>query len=280
MALSTLIRRRGSALVLSVVLLCGCGEQPAQTPEGSPAWIVERFYGREPWPGQARYIGGELAPYANQPSPGSQRPADARVTIRPIRQDTHEAVFAVTLGDATSVQDAYLFLNNQGDGWQLVAYRMLWLPPLFYEMADSLAARPDPDEQSRRTLRAMRLATASDSVLRAHFLANRAGFNALVQHTMALADSSPVQADSYEQGSPPPPADQLRVRDDLRALDLDMATRDRNAPGCLLFHIGGMMDNSVGYLYAPSGCRVPAMTPGPFIYVEQIAPGWYLYKTT
>ena len=41
-----------------------------------------------------------------------------------------------------------------------------------------------------------------------------------------------------------------------------------------------MLDNRVGYIYAPAGCTPPPLSPGEYIYVEAVAPGWYLYKTT
>jgi hypothetical protein len=41
-----------------------------------------------------------------------------------------------------------------------------------------------------------------------------------------------------------------------------------------------MIDNWVGFLHATPGCTMPEMSPAPFIYLELVAPGWYLYKTT
>ena len=50
--------------------------------------------------------------------------------------------------------------------------------------------------------------------------------------------------------------------------------------GCIELNIGGIIDNSVGYLYVPPGVKPPTMTPDEFIHIEQIADGWYIYKTT
>ena len=36
----------------------------------------------------------------------------------------------------------------------------------------------------------------------------------------------------------------------------------------------------MAYLYAPPECAVPEISPGDYILVEELAPGWYLYKTT
>jgi hypothetical protein len=43
--------------------------------------------------------------------------------------------------------------------------------------------------------------------------------------------------------------------------------------------IGGITDNSVGFVYSPSGTP-PTIDGWRYIWVEMVAPGWYLYRTT
>lgn len=49
---------------------------------------------------------------------------------------------------------------------------------------------------------------------------------------------------------------------------------------CLSFHIGGMIDNTVGYLYVKDKKDLPQMNPSRVIMLREIGKGWYLYKTT
>jgi hypothetical protein len=43
--------------------------------------------------------------------------------------------------------------------------------------------------------------------------------------------------------------------------------------------VGGIMDNAVGFLYSPDA-PPPEITSYEHIWVEEVAPGWYLYRTT
>jgi hypothetical protein len=43
--------------------------------------------------------------------------------------------------------------------------------------------------------------------------------------------------------------------------------------------IGGVTDNTVGFLYAPDN-RPPLVGPSEYIWVEKIADNWYLFRTT
>jgi hypothetical protein len=45
------------------------------------------------------------------------------------------------------------------------------------------------------------------------------------------------------------------------------------------FVIGGIMDNTVGFVYSPSN-KPPQISPSSYIWVEEIAAGWYLFRTT
>jgi hypothetical protein len=49
---------------------------------------------------------------------------------------------------------------------------------------------------------------------------------------------------------------------------------------CIQFLIGGMVDNTVGYLYVRDKKDLPEMNPDRVIMVREIGNGWYIYKTT
>jgi len=49
---------------------------------------------------------------------------------------------------------------------------------------------------------------------------------------------------------------------------------------CLNFLIGGMVDNSVGYIYIKDQKDLPEMDPDRIIMIREIGNGWYTYKTT
>ena len=49
---------------------------------------------------------------------------------------------------------------------------------------------------------------------------------------------------------------------------------------CINFLIGGMLDNSVGYIYVKDKNDLPEMNPSRVIMIREIGNGWYIYKTT
>lgn len=270
---------RRALLVLAVVFASG-DARAQEAEQGTPAWVVERFYAREEFPERGEYLAGELEEHREARTPGSALPEGARVTIRPLRVREDQAVIAVTVATAEQTIDGYLYLQRAGGRWQIVAFRALALPPLYLMALDELRARPARTAEDERRLRNMQLTTASDAALRAWFIQHRPAIEELGRAAAgAGGDVHWLGADPAQDEGTPSPA-LLRIREQLRALDLEAVGRDEEASGCVLLHIGGMIDNSVGYLYAPEGCQVPEMTPGYFIYVEELAPRWYLYKTT
>lgn len=48
----------------------------------------------------------------------------------------------------------------------------------------------------------------------------------------------------------------------------------------ITFLIGGMMDNTVGYMYVTDKKYLPEMSPERVIMIKEIGNGWYIYKTT
>ena len=67
----------------------------------------------------------------------------------------------------------------------------------------------------------------------------------------------------------------------LALLFIDNAFPDwESSKNNLNFLIGGITDNSVGYLYIKNKKDVPKMNPARFIMIREIGDGWYLYKTT
>jgi hypothetical protein len=49
---------------------------------------------------------------------------------------------------------------------------------------------------------------------------------------------------------------------------------------CINFLIGGMVDNSVGYLYIKDKKDLPEMNSDRVIMIKEIGNGWYIYKIT
>jgi hypothetical protein len=216
---------------------------------------------------------------AGEPTPGMRMPPGASVAVRQLEADDRSAVFAVTARVDEGTFDAYVYLRRDADLWQITAFRRLALPGLFYLAFDSLVARPGGSPEDERVIANLKLTVASDSALKQHFEEHAAAFDSLARSAATLADAELPSAYPDDAEAPLTPRG-MELRERMRRLLLTGIGRDEQAPGCLLMVVGGMIDNSVGYLYAPPGCTVPRMSPTYFIYIETLRPGWYVYKTT
>jgi hypothetical protein len=49
---------------------------------------------------------------------------------------------------------------------------------------------------------------------------------------------------------------------------------------CITLLIGGILDNTVGYLYCANKNDLPKMNPSNLIMLREIGKGWYIFKTT
>ena len=276
------LRLRAAAVL---ALLTGCsGAQraapPPATAVGSPEWVVEQFYARPQFPGKRAHITGEYAEhYADAPTMGEQLPPAVHVTSRVLARSDSSAVFATSLRDSSRAADWYTYLARQEGTWRITAVRTLALPPFVYMLRDELRALPTRPDSLERRLRNLELTMRSDSALQAHFGSRRPAFDALATQFAQAGDAQLVRADGTVE-----PANAAAgvgaVASQLRALDLNAVRRDPGLKGCVLISIGGILDNGVGFLRADPGCQVPAMSPQEYIYLERVAPDWYLYKTT
>ena len=274
---------RGPRCLIAAALLAlstGTGAQ-AQTPAppaGTPAWVVDQFFVQKSFPDKARHLAGEMAEhYPTTPTIGSGLTPEVRATIRAVQADSAKAVYSVYLRTPTHWVDWYAHLVRVDGIWKLSAVRALSLPPLFYAAMDSLGASTQVPDSLRSMLSNMRLTAAPDSALRAFLTANTP---ALERIATGFARTSVGSIAAAPAGLKAPTEELRGLATQLAALNLSGAYRDADHPACVFVEIGGMIDNEVGFLYAPPGCAVPEMSPERFIYVERVAGSWFLYKTT
>jgi hypothetical protein len=154
------------------------------------------------------------------------------------------------------------------------------MPVEFHALLDSLSAMTSPPDSLARLRERLRLATRSDSALAAHLRVNAARFDELASLVNAAAAVELVGHDGQIEPRSARDAISQRTIVLLRELGLSSVYRSADYPGCLFLGIVAVADNELGYLYAPPGCREPAIDPELFIYVERVSGPWYVYKTT
>jgi len=162
--------------------------------------------------------------------------------------------------------DLYFYLRQSEQGWQVSAMRTLALPQFIFTLIAQLEARPDRTSEDDAMLENLRLITRPDAELHRWFDEHRAAIEALAEAYEELpAGSGPVRED--DEGAP-------QVSAALRSLHLSQISRQE---GRLVLLIGGMLDNSVGLMRTASP---PSISTTEYIWVEPLAEGWFLFKTT
>lgn len=271
----------------AVLLLALSGTAPAARAQAadttSAAWVVEMFYARPSFPGLAAHVTGEYAQnYADAATMGSRLPPEVAVTSRPLRLEADLAIFVTHLRDSERARDWYTFLRREGGAWKISEVRSFVPQPIYEALVqdwEERRSRRDLPDSLVSVLETIRLTAASDSALAAYLLAHEPAFRALAERFAAARELTSLSMVSGSTGNVTP-ADTHALKEALHALHLSGVLRRQEEPGCLFLVIGGLGDNEVGYIHAPPGCTPPLISPGGYIYVEQVAPGWYLYRTT
>jgi hypothetical protein len=257
----------------------------------SPLRLLESFYDRAGFPEHAdSYTGEMLEHYRDAPTLGSLLPDEARVQHRPVLVSCERAIYATTISTDAGGEDWYVYLAWEGGGWKIEAVRKLALPGIFSIALGSLVAAPDavdqraallgeqaPQVSGAEMLANMRLVASTDAALKAYFAQHQDELLQLVSDFEQRPSLTLVTSDGRTR---PEGGESGAMAAQIRQLHLNAVYRNPAQPGCAFVSIGGVLDNEVGYLYAPPGCAVPEMSPNHYILIEPIATGWFLFKTT
>jgi hypothetical protein len=198
-----------------------------------------------------------LEHFLNKPTLGEGLPSNVKAIFRKLSESPKSAVYAVLLTDGQMTQDWYAFLVNVSDVWKLSAVRNLALSGVFYMALQGLEHKTSRTEKEKWQYQNMLLTIKSDSELKEYLKSNLAEFNNVIS--------------LHRKG------DKEKSEKSAKRLLINFVKAEG---GSIKLNIGGIIDNSVGYLYVPPGAKPPTMTPDEFIYIEQITDSWYIYKTT
>lgn len=175
-------------------------------------------------------------------------------------------------GENNRIVDVYFYLKNEG-GWKVSAVRLLALTGIIEQVYAGLKARPNLTYEERDVLENARLTLASDSELKLWFPDNRAALKKLCD--LVRAQSGGGGAAPFYVGRD----DKKYTEAALLLRKLNLSTASLKANGNVELVIGGMTDNTVGFIYSPLN-EPPKISPSLYIWVEEVAPNWYLFRTT
>ena len=238
-----------------------------------------------------KYCTGE---YKGRPN-GNDIDKNATLQFALLSQTVDKAVVAVTIIDKTGKGlDTYLHFSKENI-WKANAFRALAmtgmiegakkeLEQLSTKKVDSLIAISKNDTTGNSMFKSredfdfqlgnLNLILALDSEIIDHFNKNKIEFERLKDIAFKNLDTTK--------------ADQERsiklcngLENDFHKLFISSIEMGGYELGnCINFSIGGMLDNTVGYLFVKDKKDVPEMNPSRIIMIREIGNGWYIYKTT
>jgi phosphopantetheine adenylyltransferase len=258
-----------------------------------PLDLAKKIFGKEPFPNIEKYIAGE---YDGRPN-GQDLQSGSVTHFLLLGQTSNKAVVAMTILDSAGKGlDTYLHFEKDSI-WKMHAFRALAMTGIIEQAKNELEKMTpkqvdDLIEKSKKAkdkkhivfasredynyeLGNARLILELDENIIQHFLQNKAEFERIKE--AALKEAGNKKSDGERSVKLVE-----NLRNDYRKLFISSVSYGGYELGgkCLDFSIGGMLDNTVGFLYVKDKKELPEMNDSRVIMLREIGDGWYLYKTT
>ena len=271
-------------LFLTVKTVCGQAYEPLD--------LAKKIFGKDSLPNINNYITGE---YKGRPN-GQDLQKGSTTIFTLLGQGDIKSVVAMTILDSTGKGlDTYLHFAKDTI-WKMSALRALALTGMIEQVkiglekmtpqqVDDIIAKSKKKKKDDFVMFTSRedynfqlgnakLILELDDNIAKHFLTNQAEFERL--KNLALKQLAKEKVD-----------DKISIRlienlkEDYQKLFVSsVSTGGYELGNCISFLIGGMVDNSVGYIYLKDKKDLPEMNSNGVIMIREIGNGWYIYKTT
>jgi hypothetical protein len=262
----------------------------SQNPE--PLNLAKKIFSKDGFNDIDKYITGE---YNGRPN-GQDLGKNTILTFSLLEQNKNNAVVDMTIQDSAGKGlDTYLFFEKNKI-WKMNAFRALALTGIIEQVRDQLENmapeqvdsiinasknKKDKDlaifssrEDYNFQLGNARLTLELDTNIIKHFLDNKAEFE-------RLKDNALKELENNKNTSEQRVALIENLKPDYQKLFISSVSyNDDGLENCIDFLIGGIIDNSVGYIYVKNKKDLPQMNANRIIMIKEIGDGWYIYKTT
>ncbi|MEO8403185.1 MAG: hypothetical protein ABI480_01265, partial [Chitinophagaceae bacterium] len=255
-----------------------------------PLELAKKIFSPKAFPDINKYVTGE---YKGRPN-GTDLRKGTMTRFLLLGQTSNTAVVDMTVTDSSGDGfDTYLHFKKDSI-WKMEAFRALAqttiieqvkqeLESLTPQQVDSIISIADTArnkeslvftsrEDYEFELGNARLTLALDEKIIAHFKANEAAFNK-IKDSILLVNKN-IDDDKYLEIA-------KGIKQSYRKLFISSVTSSEVEFGkSINFLIGGIIDNSVGYLFVMDKKSLPEMSSDRIIMLREIGNGWYIYKTT
>ena len=257
-----------------------------------PLDLAKKIFGKDSLRNIENFITGE---YKGRPN-GQDLQSGSTTKFTLLGQTEKTAVVSMTILDSLDKGlDTYLHFEKE-TVWKMSAFRVLAmtgiieqvkieLEKMTLQQVDDIIAKSKKkkkDDFAMFTSRDdytfqlgnARLTLELDDNIAKHFVTNQAEFERLKNLALTQLEKEKVDEEKSIKLIE-------NVKADYQKLFISsVSTGGYELGNCINFLIGGMVDNSVGYIYVKDKKDLPEMNPSRIIMIREIGNGWYIYKTT
>lgn len=222
--------------------------------------VMDHFFTKNGTNNRAAEYTGEMSKFIDMPTVGQGVKGDVEAQYRLLESDDSKLIYAVLLKADHYSQNWYAYLQRDNGDWKLSAVRTLALPK-FYTITSISKLIPEKSMRSQKEealYQNVKMTNESDENLKQYLRDN-------IEKLNEVASLSKIDVDAAVEKA--------------KALFFTTARYDPSSKIVDII-IGGIMDNSVGYMYIPDLDKKPIMSNDEYIYIEHIIDSWFIYKTT
>jgi hypothetical protein len=273
-----------TTLILNVTTVYGQAYEPLD--------LAKKIFGKDSLRNIDNFITGE---YKGRPN-GQDLQSGSTTKFTILGQTEKTAVVSMTILDSLGKGlDTYLHFEKD-TVWKMSAFRALAmtgiieqvkieLEKMTLQQVDDIIAKSKKKKKDDFAMFTSRddynfqlgntkLTLELDDNIAKHFKTNQAEFERL--KNLALTQFEKEKVDEERS---------IKLIENLKAdyqklFISSVSTGGYELGNCINFLIGGMVDNSVGYIYIKDKKDLPEMNSDRVIMIKEIGNGWYIYKTT
>lgn len=194
------------------------------------------------------------------PQPCTDNVSGSNPDLRTLQRQADHAVIVVSAMHGVESCEQYCFLQRIDAMWTIIAVKTMPYLTELRSARDALDRIEQRTPEQEAELVRYRLLTGADAGLRAYAAQNEP----ILQRIVEL----------YQAGKRSQALKQART---INIIEIDEADDEGSAR--IEFILGGMHDTAVGMLYAPRREDLPRLTPSGFIYIEEVTPTFFVFRS-
>jgi len=244
--------------LLSLSLYINISAQDIIFPQNSPEWLVDMFFKQTYFPDKELYFIGDMLEDVNYPTIGEELNGRGNVLFRAVEHNDRNAVYSIDIKDTKSNVNFYCYLQKVSGNWKIGAVRKFEFPDFIYSSADSLSRIENLPDSVSSLLGSLKLMTGSDENLKTFLSENINVFYNIVR----TFNNNETEILKFH----------------MSKLNLDYIFMDDLYPGCIFILPGKFNRIEVGFIYSKNNSALPKITPGRYIYIEEVLLNWYVFR--